>query len=193
LQSHRGGAGLQTDRLAQYVLCVGGRHFRAAPQTGKNGMVMFPRVSDALSADSVLVQPAWGDLGETIRQLVARLVTVGRIPAVLAAEAVRLIHEREAVASTAMVDIGVSIPHARLEGISGIIAAMAVSQGAVYDAGNRLPISIVVLVLSSPALSGEHLGFLASLSMLLQSARVRQRLRNAETPDEVEQLIRANE
>jgi mannitol/fructose-specific phosphotransferase system IIA component (Ntr-type) len=155
--------------------------------------MMLPRVSDALSAESVLVQPAWGDLDETIRQLVARLVTAGRIPAALAAEAVRSIQEREAVASTAMVDIGVSIPHARLDGVAGIVAAMAVSPQAVYNAGNRLPISIVVLVLSSPALTGEHLSFLSSLSMLLQSARVRQRLRNAETPQEVEHVIRANE
>ncbi|MBP1684920.1 MAG: putative IIA-like nitrogen-regulatory protein PtsN [Deltaproteobacteria bacterium] len=154
---------------------------------------MFPRVSHALPADSVLVQPAWGDLDETIRQLVARLVTAGRVPAELATEAVRLIQEREAVASTAMVDIGVSIPHARLDGVSGIVAAMAVSPQAVYEAGNRLPISIVVLVLSSPALAGDYLNFLASLSMLLQSARFRQRLRNAATPQEVENLIRANE
>lgn len=154
---------------------------------------MFARVSDALPADSVVVQPAWQDLGETIRQLVGQLVTAGRLPAERAAEAVRLIQEREAVASTAMVDIGVSIPHARLEGIRGIIAAMAVSPRAVYDAGNRLPIFIVVLVLSSPALAGDHLSFLASLSMLLQSARFRQRLCNAATPQEVEHLIRANE
>jgi mannitol/fructose-specific phosphotransferase system IIA component (Ntr-type) len=154
---------------------------------------MFIRVSDALPADSVLVQPARGGLGETISRLVGLLVTAGRIPAELAPEAARLIQEREAVASTAMVDIGVSIPHARLEGITGIVAAMAVSPRAVYDVGDRLPISIVVLVLSSPALAGEHLGFLARLSMLLQSARVRQRLRNAATPEEVERLIRAAE
>lgn len=154
---------------------------------------MFPRVSDALPADSVLVQPAWEDLGETICRLVDRLVSAGRIPGELAAAAVRAIEEREAVASTAMVDIGVSIPHARLDGITGIIAAMAVSSRAVYAAGNRLPISIVVLVLSSPALAGDHLGFLANLSMLLQSARFRQRLCHAATPEEVEHLIRANE
>jgi PTS system fructose-specific IIC component len=154
---------------------------------------MFFRVSDALRADSVLVQPAWEGLGETIKRLVGLLATAGRIPTELAPEAVRRIQEREAVASTAMVDIGVSIPHARLEGITGIVAATAVSPRAVYEAGDRLPISIVVLVLSSPALAGEHLSFLAKLSMLLQSARFRQSMRNAPTPEEVERLIRENE
>lgn len=154
---------------------------------------MIIRVGDALPAGSVLVQPTWEGLAETINRLVERLVVAGRLPAELAPEAVRLIQEREAVVSTAMVDIGVSIPHARLEGIEGIVAAMAVSPRAVYHAGDRLPISIVVLVLSSPALAGEHLGFLAGLSMLLQSARFRQSVRNAATPEEVERLIRANE
>ncbi len=97
------------------------------------------------------------------------------------------------MASTAMVDIGVSIPHARLHGISGILAAMAVSPRAVYNAGDGLPISIVVLVLSSPAVVGEHLTFLASLSMLLQSARFRQSVRNAASAEQVERLIRSSE
>jgi len=68
-----------------------------------------------------------------------------------------------------------------------------VSPRAVYQVGDGLPISIVVLVLSSPTLVGEHLNFLASLSMLLQSARFRERVRNAATAEEVQQLVRSNE
>lgn len=151
------------------------------------------RVSEALGTGSIMVRPGWDDFGETVNGLVERLVAAGRLPGVLAAEAVRLIQERESMASTAMVDIGVSIPHARLEGISGILCGMAVSPQAVYYAGNSLPISIVVLVLSSPALVGEHLTFLASLSMLLQSARFRQSVRDAPTPEHVEHLIRSSE
>jgi len=151
------------------------------------------RVSEALAAGGVMVRPEWGSFAATVSGLVERLVSSGRLPGQLAGEAVRRIHEREAVASTAMVDIGVSIPHARLDGIDGIVAAMAVSPRAVYQVGDGLPISIVVLVLSSPSLVGEHLNFLASLSMLLQSARFRQRVRNAETAEEVQQMVRSNE
>jgi mannitol/fructose-specific phosphotransferase system IIA component (Ntr-type) len=80
-----------------------------------------------------------------------------------------------------------------LEGVTGLIAAVAVSPDAVYYVADGLPISIVALVLSSPSLSGEHLNFLSALSLLLQSSRTRERLRNAATPDEVLRLIRANE
>jgi mannitol/fructose-specific phosphotransferase system IIA component (Ntr-type) len=154
---------------------------------------MAMRVSEALAAGGVMVRPEWGSFAATVSGLVERLVSSGRLPGQLAGEAVRRIQEREAVASTAMVDIGVSIPHARLDGIDGIVAAMAVSPRAVYQVGDGLPISIVVLVLSSPTLVGEHLNFLASLSMLLQSERFRQRVRNAETAEEVQQLVRSNE
>ena len=151
------------------------------------------RVSAALVSSAIIVEPAWETFDDVIAGLVDRLVASARLPGHLVEVAVARIREREAMASTAMVDIGVSIPHARLDGISGVVAAIAVSPHAVYHVAHGLPISIVALVLSSPNLSGEHLNFLSSLSMLLQSARIRDRLRNAATPDEVLRLIRVNE
>ncbi len=151
------------------------------------------RVSDALVSGAIVVQPAWQTFDDAIAGLVDRLVASARLPEELAAVAVARIREREAMASTAMVDIGVAIPHARLDGITGVVAAIAVSPHAVYQVADGLPISIVALVLSSPSLSGEHLNFLSSLSLLLQSARIRERLRNAATPDDVLRLIGTNE
>jgi mannitol/fructose-specific phosphotransferase system IIA component (Ntr-type) len=151
------------------------------------------RVSEALISGAIVVHPMWKTFDDAVAGLVDRLVASARLPQDLIQIAIARIREREAMASTAMVDIGVSIPHARLDGISGVIAAVAVSPHAVYQVAHGLPISIVALVLSSPSLSGEHLNFLSSLSMLLQSARIRDRLRNAATADEVLRLIRANE
>ncbi len=154
---------------------------------------MVLKVSDVLVAGAVAVRSTWATFDATVAGLVDRLVSANRLRPELAAAAVRRVIEREAVASTAMVDIGVSIPHARLEGIDGIIAAMAVSPGGVYQVADGLPISIVTLVLSSPALSGEHLNFLSAVSMLLQSARLRERLRNASSAEQAMQLVQSNE
>jgi len=150
------------------------------------------RVSEALVGQPI-VQPAWESFGNTIRGLVEHLVIGGRLPAALVDPAVQRIREREAIASTAMVDIGVSIPHARFDGIHGIAAAIAVAPTAVYQLADGLPISIVVLVLSSPALTGEHLSFLSTLSLLLQSGRFRQQLRTAAHPLEVRRVIQEGE
>lgn len=150
------------------------------------------RVSDALIGQPI-VQPAWESFDNTITGLVEHFVACGRLHEALADPAVQRIREREAIASTAMVDIGVSIPHARFDGIQGIAAAIAVAPTAVYQLADGLPISIVVLVLSSPSLTGEHLGFLSTLSLLLQSARFRRQLRSAPTPQDVLRLIRESE
>ena len=154
---------------------------------------MRMRVSDALMDGAIVVQAAWDSFDETVRGLVDHLVSAGQLPSSLAEQAVRRICEREALASTAMVDIGVSIPHARLDSIKGIVAALAVSPHAVYQVADGLPISLVVLVLSSPRLTGEHLTFLSAVSMLLQSERLRRQLRGAASADEVLRLIRGNE
>ena len=154
---------------------------------------MVKRVSDALVVEAVVVHPTWTNFDATVTGLVDQLVAVGRLPGERAIDAVTHIAEREAMASTAMVDIGISIPHARFAGIEGIVAAMAVAPKAVYQLADGLPIAIVVLALSSPDLQGEHLTFLSSVSILLQSGRVRQRLRHAASADEVLQIVRGNE
>jgi mannitol/fructose-specific phosphotransferase system IIA component (Ntr-type) len=161
-----------------------------------NGMVAARKircVSDALLGCSVVVRPTRTTFEETIARLVNQLIAGGLLPARLASAAVGHIGEREAIASTAMVDIGISIPHARLEGIDGIIAAMAVSDTAVYDVADGVPITIVTLVLSSPELTGEHLTFLSTVSMLLQSERVRGELRGATSVEQVLRVIRNHE
>jgi len=153
---------------------------------------MVMRVSDAIDG-TVVVRPAWGTFEETVDQLIACLVSSGRLERSRATAAARRIREREAIAGTAMVDIGVSIPHARIDGVEHIVAAMAVSSDAVYEVAAGLPISIVVLVLSSPDLAGEHLNFLSGVSHLLQSGRMRDHLRHARSVDEVLGLVRSSE
>jgi mannitol/fructose-specific phosphotransferase system IIA component (Ntr-type) len=115
--------------------------------------------------------------------LVGILVERGRIPAALRQAAVRAVYERESMASTAIVEIGVSVPHARVSGVQGVVGAIAASPTAVYYAMASVPISIVALILSGPDRAAEHLNVLASLSMLLQSDAVRRKLREASDPN----------
>jgi hypothetical protein len=50
---------------------------------------------------------------------------------------VRAVCVREAVASTAIVEIGVSVPHARLAGVVGVIAGPAATPTALYQSHAR--------------------------------------------------------
>lgn len=151
------------------------------------------RVSDALVRGAVLVRPSYTTFADTIEGLVGALAAVGGLPSELADTATRLVRDREAVSSTAMVEISVSIPHTRLDGVDQIVAGIAVSPKAVYQVADGLPICIVVLVLTPTDLINEHLEFLHSLSLLLQSAHLRESLRHATTAEEILLAIRENE
>lgn len=148
------------------------------------------RVVDIIDAGGVLLSPNFPGFPDVVAGLVDCLVERGRLDRRLRDPAIEAVCERETISSTVMVEIGVSIPHARLEGVDGVIGAMAVHPSGVYYAMAGVPIAIVVLVLSSPDLAGEHLNVLAGLSMLLQSASVRDGVIRADSEARVIQLLR---
>ena len=151
------------------------------------------RLSQTLRADAISTGVNWPDFEGVVGGLVSRLVQNGSVPGELASPAVAAIVARERVASTTMVDIGVSIPHSRVDGLATLVSALAVSPRGVFGASAGTPISIVFLVLSPPSLSGEHLNFLSVLSMLLHSTEFRRGLQVAASPEEALALIRAHE
>jgi len=140
------------------------------------------RIIEVVETGGVLIGPSFASFDDAMAALVDRLVENGCLPAALRDEAIEAVCEREAISSTAIVEIGVSIPHARLDGVSSVVAAMAVSPSAVYYAMAEVPITIVVVVFSPPELAGDHLNMLAGLSLLLQSDDVRRSLRGADDP-----------
>ena len=137
------------------------------------------RTVTLIEKGGVLLQPACGTFETAVSALVDSLIVNRRLPSTLRERAVHAVCEREAVASTAIVEIGVSVPHARLDGVSGVVAALAAAPTALYYAMTGVPISIMVLVFSAPELVGEHLNTLAGVSLLLQSAAVRRALQHA--------------
>ncbi len=151
------------------------------------------RISEKVDGSLVLVGKSWGSFEETVRAMVEHLAAAGRLPAELVEPTIDGVCRREREASMTMADVGVSVPHLRVPGVRGIVWALAVAAPAVFSVGVGLPISIVALVLSSPSLVGDHLEFLSSLSLLLQSPRCRQRLMQARSSEEVVAVIQAFE
>lgn len=137
------------------------------------------RAADLIASGGILLHPPCGSFEEAIGGLMDVLVANGCMQPALRDRAASAVVEREAVQSTAIVEIGVAVPHARVEGVAGVVAAMAASPTAVYYAMAGVPISIVVVVLSAPDLVGDHLDTLAGVSLLLQSADTRRALEHA--------------
>ena len=148
------------------------------------------RAAELIAAGGVLLRPPCASFEEAVSGLVDTLIGSTQLPAAVRERAIRAVIGREAVASTAIVEIGVAVPHARVEGVDGVVAALAASPSGLYYAMAGVPISVMVIVLSAPELVGEHLNTLASVSLLLQSAAVRRGLEHADDAAVALRLLR---
>src|ERR1044071_3782045 len=81
----------------------------------------------ALRPELIHIAPPWTTFRETVSGLVGTLREHGALSATYASDAVRAVTSREAAASTALLDIGVGIPHARVAGLDGVMTALALS------------------------------------------------------------------
>lgn len=135
-----------------------------------------------LRPELIAIAPPWRSFPDTIAGLVATLVAAGALAETQRAGAVRAIVAREGEASTAVLDIGIGVPHARLDGLGNALVALALSPEGLYEPVPTVPIRIVALVLSPPDAGNDHLHTLAGIATLLRSAPLRQALLGADEP-----------
>ncbi len=126
-----------------------------------------------LRPELIVVDPPWRGFRETIEGLTARLAQSGLVSDENVAAATRAVVAREAEASTAVLEIGIGVPHARLSGLPNPAVALAVSPDGLYEAVPTVPIRIVALVLSPPQAIDDHLRILAGIATLLRSPELR--------------------
>jgi mannitol/fructose-specific phosphotransferase system IIA component (Ntr-type) len=101
--------------------------------------------------------------------------------------------EREAQASTALGD-GVAIPHARIVGLDGMVAAFARSRAGVeWDAPDGTPAHLILMLAGPAEQPGTYLKMLASASRLLRDREVRARLIEATDAVELLRILRDEE
>ena len=126
-----------------------------------------------LRADQIVIAPAWHGFGETVDGLLDRLVQAGVLSRTSRDDAAGAVRAREREASTAVLEIGVGVPHARLDGLASPVVALAVAPAGLYEAAPTVPIRIVALVLSPLDALDEHLRTLADIATMLRSGELR--------------------
>jgi mannitol/fructose-specific phosphotransferase system IIA component (Ntr-type) len=132
----------------------------------------MPFVSE-LRAAQIVIAPGWHGFGATVDGLIARLAETGLLTSETGSDAGRAVRAREAEASTAMLEIGVGVPHARISGLNAPVVALALAQEGLYEAAPTVPIRIVALVLSPIAAIEDHLRMLADIATMLRSSELR--------------------
>jgi mannitol/fructose-specific phosphotransferase system IIA component (Ntr-type) len=135
-----------------------------------------------LRPELIAIAPAWRGFRGTVGGLVELLVRGEAVSVEHEAEAVRAVVAREAEASTAVLEIGVGVPHARLAGLRDTVVALGLSPAGLYEPVPTIVVRIVGLVLSPPDATDDHLRVLAGIATLLRSATLRDALLAATEP-----------
>jgi nitrogen PTS system EIIA component len=151
------------------------------------------RVSELLRPSLVAAPAPWRSFDDTVRGLV-RLVRPHQ-PLSLAQEThvAEAVLARETESSTAILEIGIGIPHARLPMLSRPWLALAVSAEGLYEAVPMVRIGIVALLLSPQSEVELHLQTLAAMSVLFRSRELRTSLLRAGDPGEALAIVANHE
>lgn len=96
---------------------------------------------------------------------------------------------REGYLSTGL-ENGIAIPHAKTDGVKSLLIAFGIKkEGVDFESLDGKPGQFVFLVLSPRDTSGPHIQALAAISRNLKDAATRKALLEAETVDQVDQII----
>jgi len=141
--------------------------------------------------DDVLLGLEPGDKWEAIRSLMERLVEAGRVPEERSEELLEAVFERERSMSTGM-ERGLAIPHAAVEGIDGLAAALGIvtdDDGLEFSSIDGAPTRLVILLLIPREQKLLHIRTLADVARGLGDEAVVSKLLASENSADAWQVL----
>ncbi len=140
----------------------------------------------ALTKETVLLELKSDTKNGVIEEMLDLLISAGRIKNPNdRKEVLKVIMDRERKMSTGMQN-GIAIPHGKTNLVDNLIAAVALKKtGIDFGALDGQPSKIFIMTLSPDTRTGPHIQFLAEISRQLNDATVRERILNAQSPEEI--------
>jgi len=137
--------------------------------------VAMLRLSELLTSARVRVPLESVDKDGILAELVELAVSSQRLEAERA-EIYRAVCERESVLSTGIGE-GVAIPHAKCDGLEGLVMAAGVSRVPVeFGALDGRPVQLFFLILGPEAAAGAQVRLLSRVGRLMRDPSLRERL-----------------
>jgi len=152
---------------------------------------MALKISEFLKHKAIIMDIKSREKLEAIKELVDHMVAKKFVKN--GEEFLQALAKRENLESTGIGN-GIAIPHARTDSVKDVLLAFARSpEGVDFSSIDGKPSYLIFLIASPEQKKSEYIMALAKLSRLLRKHDVRDKLRSAGTPDEVMEIIRANE
>lgn len=131
------------------------------------------------------------DRAGAIRELVASFGDAGFLNPDDVDKIAKSILTRERSRGTTGFGKGVALPHARIDGLPRVMAAVGRSvHGIDYDSHDGQPVFGIVLVLSPSDQNDAHLKAMELVYKQLQGEKFRKFLRQSDTPEKIHDLLR---
>ena len=144
-------------------------------------------LADFLSPDQIITGLASRTKAEVLDELAAPLVE--KHDFLERSEVNSVLVSRENLGTTGIGD-GVAIPHGKIAGLDNILISAGLSrEGVDFAALDHKPVHIFFLVLAPEKSAGKHLKILAFISRLLQDPDFKDSFINAQTREELWNLI----
>ena len=145
------------------------------------------KIMDILNKDCIIPELRSENKKEVLEELTGALLNC---KANLNRESlVEVLLERERLGSTGIGD-GIAIPHGKVQDLDELVLSFGRStQGIEFDSMDGRPTHLFFLLIAPENSAGIHLRALAKISRLLKSLHFRKRLLEAETREELFQVI----
>src|SRR5215470_2800339 len=145
------------------------------------------KITEFVSEDLIVPELAARDKAGVVDELSTRLAE--RMPALPREALVRVLMEREKLASTAIGE-GVAIPHGKLNGAGQLVACVGRSrEGVDFQSMDGRPTHIFFVLVAPENSTGAHLKALARISRLFKSSEFRDRLMASEGAADLYRII----
>ena len=142
-------------------------------------------IFDYLDKNSVIVNIKQKNKRGVVTSIIDHLIKSKKINVDDKKSVVKIILQREEMGSTA-IGSHIAFPHARVETVKNVLICIATSkEGVDFDSLDQEPVYVIALLLSNQKEAGLHLKTLAFLARMLRDKYLVQKLRNADTPEEI--------
>jgi PTS system nitrogen regulatory IIA component len=146
------------------------------------------KIADLLTDRVVIPELQASDKAEALDEMTMVLAEAN--PGIDRARLREMLEDRERLGSTG-IGGGVAIPHARLPGLSGVLAVFGrSSRGVDFDAVDGAPTRLFFLLVAPEDSSGMHLKALARIARLLKEQTVREQLLACDDREGLLRIIR---
>ncbi len=146
------------------------------------------RIIDILGAETIIPQLRSNAKVEVLKELSELLASHYR--EISAERLLTVLLDREQLGTTAIGE-GIAIPHGKLPGLKGVVAAFGrSSQGVDFHSLDGAPTKLVFLLVAPEDSAGVHLKALARVSRLLKDRAFRERLLQVEDCAELYRIIK---